>query len=283
MAKKTKNKKTENAKAKAKVVSNMMEAKGFEMAHKIWLAGVGAYGKAYDVAAENVSKVNAQGSELFDELVKRGEEIEGDVRSRIKSNSTLSKMTEQVSKVSDQVREEVSKARGRMIDATGDVTDTMTKFQEEQRERLEARMDRMREALGLEKFAARNKSAKHEPEVDAAAAAKPARAKKKVHKVTKTAATKKTATKTKAALPVDANGRLTKPMGKADDLTQIKGVGAVLQDKLYKAGIFHFWQVAALKKAQITALESELSFPGRVTRDAWKAQAKVLAKATASA
>ena len=280
MAKKDKKtkKSTENAKVKAKVVSNMLEAKGFEMAHKIWLAGVGAYGKAYDLAAENVSKVNAQGSELFDELVKRGEEIEGDVRSRLKANPTLSKVSEQVSKVGEQVRDEVTKARGRVIDATGDMTDTVTKFQEEQRERLEARMERMREALGLEKFAAKNKAAKAEKAEDEA----PVRAKKTVHKVAKKAPAKKPTAKAEAGPAVDANGRLAKPVGKADDLTQIKGVGSVLQDRLYKAGIFHFWQIAALKKAQIEVLEADMKFPGRVTRDNWKAQAKTLAKAVAA-
>jgi len=76
---------------------------------------------------------------------------------------------------------------------------------------------------------------------------------------------------------MDDRGRLTGPQGEADDLKQIKGVGPVLEGKLNAAGIYHFWQVAALKGDQIAALEEEMSFPGRVERDDWIKQAKELA------
>ncbi len=76
----------------------------------------------------------------------------------------------------------------------------------------------------------------------------------------------------------DARGRLTKPDGEADDLKKITGVGPVLEKKLHAAGIFHFWQVAALKKDQIAELEEEMSFPGRVSRDDWVKQAKTFMK-----
>ncbi len=77
---------------------------------------------------------------------------------------------------------------------------------------------------------------------------------------------------------LDARGRLDKPQGEADDLKKIKGVGKVLEGKLNDAGIFHFWQVAALKGEQIAELEEEMSFPGRIERDDWIAQAGELAK-----
>ena len=98
----------------------------------------------------------------------------------------------------------------------------------------------------------------------------------------------KPAPETKAAKPaaaatvdtsaMDARGRLTGPQGEADDLKLIKGVGKVLEGKLNDAGIFHFWQVAALKADQITELEEEMSFPGRITRDDWVSQATEFAK-----
>ncbi|MEM1035371.1 MAG: 50S ribosomal protein L21 [Pseudomonadota bacterium] len=100
----------------------------------------------------------------------------------------------------------------------------------------------------------------------------------------KKAAPKKEATPKKAAAKkadtaaMDERGRLTKPQGEADDLKKIKGVGKVLEGKLNDAGIFHFWQVAALKKKQIEELEEEMSFPGRITRDDWVKQAKEFAK-----
>ena len=86
------------------------------------------------------------------------------------------------------------------------------------------------------------------------------------------------AAKPEAAAALDARGRLSEPQGKADDLKKIKGVGKVLEGKLNDAGIFHFWQVAALQPEQITELEEEMSFPGRIERDDWIAQAAELAK-----
>ena len=83
-----------------------------------------------------------------------------------------------------------------------------------------------------------------------------------------------------AAAALDARGRLSEPQGEADDLKKIKGVGKVLEGKLNDAGIFHFWQVAALGPEQITELEEEMSFPGRIERDDWIAQAGELAKDT---
>jgi len=77
---------------------------------------------------------------------------------------------------------------------------------------------------------------------------------------------------------MDARGRLQGPQGEADDLKKIKGVGKVLEGKLNEAGIYHFWQVAALKGDQIEELEQEMSFPGRITRDDWVSQASEFAK-----
>lgn len=320
MAKKDKKAK----KAEAKMVGAMIEAKGFDVAHKIWLAGVGAYGKAYDVAADGVGKVGGQSGVLFDDLVKRGEEIEGDVRARLASNTAVTRMTEQMTKVSEQV----SKVRGRVTDATADVTETVSKFQDEQRERLEARMQRMRDALGIDKFTGKAKKAeKLHSKLDgleeqvaelransegaddkvkarverlsaeiAAVGGKPKAARKAAKKAVKKAvktrskavkakapAAKKVVAAKKAATPkADANGRLAKAIGKADDLKMIKGVGAVLAGKLNKAGIFHYWQIATLKKAQIEGLETDMRFPGRIARDGWKAQARAFAKQVAA-
>ncbi|WP_417769287.1 polyhydroxyalkanoate depolymerase [Stappia sp.] len=70
---------------------------------------------------------------------------------------------------------------------------------------------------------------------------------------------------------------LAKPRGVADDLTAITGVGPKLQTALNGAGIFHFWQIAALTDVQIAALDSRLDFRGRIDRDGWIEQARGLA------
>ena len=78
------------------------------------------------------------------------------------------------------------------------------------------------------------------------------------------------------ASKLDEKGRLTEPQGEADDLKKISGVGPAFEKKLNSAGIFHFWQVAALKPDQVEALEEELSMQGRMERDEWVKQAKEL-------
>lgn len=78
---------------------------------------------------------------------------------------------------------------------------------------------------------------------------------------------------------IDARGRLAGPVGgEADDLKAITGVGKVLEKKLNEAGVFHFWQIAALTPEQIEALEADMNFPGRIARDGWMEQAAALAK-----
>jgi predicted flap endonuclease-1-like 5' DNA nuclease len=65
--------------------------------------------------------------------------------------------------------------------------------------------------------------------------------------------------------------------GKADRLILIKGIGPVNEKKLNEHGIFHFDQIAAWKKADIAAAEAYLAFDGRIEREDWMGQAKVLA------
>lgn len=103
------------------------EAQSRDVAQKIWLAGLGAYGRAFSEAIEGAQKLNENTSELFEDLVKRGTEIEGDMKSRISSNERVQQATETVSKV----------------------TETALRLQREQRERFEARMQRMRALLGF--------------------------------------------------------------------------------------------------------------------------------------
>lgn len=83
--------------AENKEVKEMAE-KASDLAKNIWLAGLGAYGKALDEAQgqyEKVSeRVNKESSRLFDELVAKGKKLEGDTQSRLtevreKSSATL--------------------------------------------------------------------------------------------------------------------------------------------------------------------------------------------------
>ena len=74
-------------------------------------------------------------------------------------------------------------------------------------------------------------------------------------------------------------GSLSRPRGgKADNLTRIKGIGLVNEKKLHEHGIFHFDQIAAWKAADVKAAEAYLAFDGRIKREEWVRQARLLAK-----
>ena len=60
---------------------------------------------------------------------------------------------------------------------------------------------------------------------------------------------------------------------KIDDLKRIKGVAGVLEGKLHKFGVYRFKQVALWDKANIDEFSERLSFPDRIERDQWIAQA----------
>ncbi len=68
------------------------------------------------------------------------------------------------------------------------------------------------------------------------------------------------------------------PVGPADDLKLIAGVGPVLEQTLNAIGITTYRQVAALTPEQIDAVEAEAGFKGRIARNNWLEQAEVLAR-----
>ena len=65
--------------------------------------------------------------------------------------------------------------------------------------------------------------------------------------------------------------------GGKDNLQLIKGVGKVLEGVLNETGIYHFDQIANLSTEEVSWLDNSMSFPGRIERENWVAQAKDLA------
>ena len=66
--------------------------------------------------------------------------------------------------------------------------------------------------------------------------------------------------------------------GGPDDLKKIKGVGPKLEAMLHGMGFYHFDQIANWTAAEVAWVDENLEgFKGRVSRDGWVAQAKVLA------
>jgi small subunit ribosomal protein S2 len=67
---------------------------------------------------------------------------------------------------------------------------------------------------------------------------------------------------------------LTAPRGAPDDLTKLNGVGPQLEKKLNEAGVYHYWQLAAMKPEDVAKLDTDLKLHGRIDRDGWIGQAR---------
>ncbi len=72
---------------------------------------------------------------------------------------------------------------------------------------------------------------------------------------------------------------LSAPRGAPDDLTKLNGVGPQLEKKLNEAGIFHYWQLAAMQPENVAKIDAEVKLNGRIARDGWVAQARAMIEA----
>ncbi len=85
---------------------------------------------------------------------------------------------------------------------------------------------------------------------------------------------------------LDSGGEGTKPTtldaprgGKGDDLKRIKGVGLKMEKLCNDLGFWHFDQIASWTSQEVSWVDQNLQgFKGRVTRDDWVPQAKLLAE-----
>ncbi|CAL76534.1 hypothetical protein; putative membrane protein; putative TolA family protein [Bradyrhizobium sp. ORS 278] len=84
--------------------------------------------------------------------------------------------------------------------------------------------------------------------------------------------------------PISSNGAddgrppaLPAPDGTADDLKLIKGVGPKNERVLNDIGVHHFSQIADWSPAHAEWVGHHMAFPGRIEREHWIAQAKLLA------
>ena len=112
----------------------------------------------------------------------------------------------------------------------------------------------------------------------AKAAAKPAAA-KAAAKPAAAKATAKPAAKAKNVVADKPAVLATARDGGPDDLKMIKGVGPVLEKALHTTGVFHFDQVAAWTNRDARWFDENVKGAnGRVLRDEWIKQARILAK-----
>lgn len=131
-------------------------------------------------------------------------------------------------------------------------------------------------------FAAKSAAAADAPAQKAETAPKPAASKTEAPK---TEAPKAAAPKAAKLAPASAVEGEKEPEllqaardGNADDLKQLKGVGPKLEGVLNSLGVYHFDQVASWGAEEIAWVDARLKFKGRIERDGWVDQARILAE-----
>lgn len=87
------------------------------------------------------------------------------------------------------------------------------------------------------------------------------------------------------ASTVAAAAMLSKPKGitaarsgKADELQRLSGVGPKNEAILHSLGFYHFDQIAAWTKQEVAWVDEHLKFGGRIEREEWVRQAKLLSE-----
>lgn len=99
-----------------------------DIARKIWLAGVGAYGRAFTEAKDSAEKLAQGAGEAFDQLVAKGELIEDTVRDRIAKAPAGKKVVTLVSDLTKQSKERRSALEDRIGKVRKSLTETLAPF-----------------------------------------------------------------------------------------------------------------------------------------------------------
>ena len=60
-----------------------------DTARKIWLAGLGAYGKSVDTVQGQYEKINTDSNRIFNDLVAKGEALEQETKTKIKEKTAV--------------------------------------------------------------------------------------------------------------------------------------------------------------------------------------------------
>jgi polyhydroxyalkanoate synthesis regulator phasin len=69
-----------------------------EFARKIWLAGLGAYGKSFDEAQGRYEKISAEAGKMFDDLVVKGSKIETEAKDKFQVKDKVESRVAEVRK-----------------------------------------------------------------------------------------------------------------------------------------------------------------------------------------
>jgi DNA anti-recombination protein RmuC len=99
-----------------------------DVARKIWLAGLGAYGKSVDSVQGQYEKVNADSNRIFTELVAKGEALEGEAKTKIKEKAAVDQRICDVRKKLGLDKSEESDKINELSKKIDDLTDIVAKL-----------------------------------------------------------------------------------------------------------------------------------------------------------
>ena len=125
--------------------------KSDDTARKIWLAGIGAYGRAFSEVQEGLSKATKNSSKVFDDLVQKGEVLETVVTH--KSKEAFDKVSDKMGDGFD-MDERIEKMRSRLKRGGGDDAEV-----EDRLDAIEAKLDEVLKLLKPKKAAPKKKPA----------------------------------------------------------------------------------------------------------------------------
>jgi len=109
-----------------------------DMVRKIWLAGIGAYGRAFTEAKGAVDSLTGKSSEVFDELVQKGEMLE--TVGKYKSKELLGKGKSAVEDIKPdfEIDDRIAKMRARLSGMGESGTDKLAKRVDAMEAKLDA-------------------------------------------------------------------------------------------------------------------------------------------------
>lgn len=120
---------------KTDTTDNAEKRSGTDTARRIWLAGIGAYGRAFTEAQEAIKDVTGSTSKVFDDLVQKGEMIETVVSAKGKQ------MMDKAQMPNFDLDDRIAKMRSRLSrgeDAAADMSSM-----EERMDAMEAKLDKI--------------------------------------------------------------------------------------------------------------------------------------------
>jgi len=126
---------------------------------KIWLAGIGAYGRAITEAKGAVDTLAGKGSEVFDELVQKGEMLE--TVGKYKANELVGKGKAAVEDITPdfEIDDRIAKMRARLSGAAEKRDDRLAARVDS----LEAKLDAILEKLDIGDTAPKKVTPKRKP------------------------------------------------------------------------------------------------------------------------